>query len=120
MSAQPIARRGVLASALAAAEAWLLDPVDEPVERTEPLVTVRPVVAVFGLGPRCGATTVARALGVELAARDPAGACAVSIERCPATRSIASAAAARLARTLEALPGGVGPRDRPALRGGVR
>ncbi len=40
----------------------------------------RPVVAVAGLGPRCGTTTVARALAAELALRDEGGAAIVSAE----------------------------------------
>ena len=105
MSAQPLARRGVLATALAAAEAWLLEPVEEVAERAVPPAACRPVVAVFGLGRGCGVTTVARALGAELAARDPAAACVVSSERRSAARPLASSAATRLARSLEALPG---------------
>lgn len=38
----------------------------------------RPVVAVAGLAPRCGTTTVARALAAELALRDEGGAAIVS------------------------------------------
>jgi hypothetical protein len=40
----------------------------------------RPVVAVAGLSPRCGITTVARALAAELALRDEGGAAIVSAE----------------------------------------
>jgi hypothetical protein len=40
----------------------------------------RPVVAVAGLAPRCGTTTVARALAAELALRDDGGAAIVSAE----------------------------------------
>jgi len=40
----------------------------------------RPVVAVAGLVPRCGTTTVARALAAELALRDDGGAAIVSTE----------------------------------------
>jgi hypothetical protein len=46
----------------------------------------RPVVAVIGLTPRCGTTTAARALGVELARRDPEGARSSPRRRCPARR----------------------------------
>lgn len=42
--------------------------------------TTRPAVAVAGLGPRCGTTTVARALAAELALRDLEGAAIVSAE----------------------------------------
>jgi hypothetical protein len=40
----------------------------------------RPVVAVAGLAPRCGTTTVARALAAELALRDEGAAAIVSAE----------------------------------------
>jgi hypothetical protein len=40
----------------------------------------RPVVAVAGLVPRCGTTTVARALAAELASRDDGGAAIVSTD----------------------------------------
>jgi hypothetical protein len=40
----------------------------------------RPVIAVAGLAPRCGTTTVARALAAELALRDDGGAAIVSTE----------------------------------------
>ena len=42
--------------------------------------TTRPAVAVAGLAPRCGTTTVARALAAELALRDPDGVAIVSAE----------------------------------------
>lgn len=42
--------------------------------------TARPAIAVAGLAPRCGTTTVARALAAELALRDPEGAAIVSAE----------------------------------------
>jgi hypothetical protein len=102
MSAQPaFPRRGFVASALARAESWLLEPVEDSVENAAALVRPRPVVAVFGLADGCGATTVTRALGAELAARDPGGACAVSASRRSAALPLGSPAAARLARTLE-------------------
>jgi hypothetical protein len=101
MSAQPAyARRGLLAAVLARAEAWLLEPVEEAAHEVQPMVRARPVVAVFGLGEKCGATTVARALGAELATRDPEGACAVSASRRSASLPLGTAAAGRLARML--------------------
>ncbi len=106
MSAQPaFARRGLLATALTRAEAWLLHPVEEAVEMFEPVVRARPVVAVFGLGQGCGATTVARGLGAQLAARDPGGACAVSSPSRSGGLPLGSAAAARLALTFAAIDG---------------
>ncbi len=64
--------RRLAAAALARVEAFLLEPVEEVARPTA--ITVRPVVAVVGLGGRCGTTTVARGLASELASRDPAGA----------------------------------------------
>jgi hypothetical protein len=99
-------RAGLLASALAAAGSWLLEPA-EPA--TEPVHVApsppRPVIAVFGLARGCGATVVARALAAELAARDPGGAAAVHCEARAAAIPLATQAAARLARSLADVPG---------------
>ena len=52
-------RRGLAGAALSAAGSWLLEPADraerEPVARP-PVAEPRPVIAVFGLAPGCGAT----------------------------------------------------------------
>jgi len=75
----------------------------------------RPVIAVFGLAPGCGASTVAHALAIELAARDTARAAAVRCEPrrarglvmpawLSATRLSASPVS-RLAGTLADFPG---------------
>jgi hypothetical protein len=68
--------------------------------------TARPVIAVAGLGPRCGTTTVARALGAELALRDPVGATLVSADALTGGGlPLGTPAAARLTRALSrALP----------------
>jgi hypothetical protein len=118
-----LAHGGFLAAALARAEAWLLEPLDRPLDddgpdgetpggdppRAEPPVEppLRSVVAVVGLAPRCGATTVARGLGAELAARDAVGAAIVSTRRPPAAGGLRTPSAGRLARSLSAL--GLGP-----------
>lgn len=119
-------------SLLAAVADFLVEPVDsprvEPVEsprgerrqpprlesvgrgRPEPARawarTARPVVAVAGLGPRCGTTTIARALAAELALRDPVGAALVSAEAVNGGGlPLGTPAAARLTRALcRALP----------------
>ncbi len=64
---------------------WLLEPVaDAPggdigrAVEVEPTPQPRVRVAVVGLGPACGATTVARGLAAALATRDPGGAAIVS------------------------------------------
>lgn len=100
------ASRGVMSAALAAAGSWLLEPAEpagEPV--TSAPAPARPVIAVFGLKRGCGATTVARALAAELAARDGGGAAAVHCEARAAGIPLATQAAAQLARALADVPG---------------
>ena len=63
------------------------------------------MIAVFGLGRRCGASTVARALAAELATRDMAQAAAVSCSVSSGGVPLASRPATRLARTLAEVPG---------------
>ena len=72
---------------------------------TEPL---RPLVAVVGLAPRSGASTLARSVAARLAALDPDGAALLFSADLPRGR-LASAAAGRLARML-AETGCEGPR----------
>ena len=98
--------RRPLASAVAAAGAWLLEPA-EPVREREVVAPAspRPVVAVFGLTRGCGATVVARALAAELASRDSAGAAAVHCEARAAGIPLATPAASRLARQLADVAG---------------
>lgn len=101
--------RGLLSAAIASAGAWLIEPAEAeyPGAGTSPRspTVPRPVVAVFGLARACGATVVARALAVELAARDPTGAAAVECEACASGIPLATQAASRLARAFEDLPG---------------
>jgi hypothetical protein len=111
MSAWPEPRRtGLLAAALARAEAWLLEP---PLPRAAapgpPPAAPRPVVAVRGLARGCGASTVARALAASLARRDPTGAAVVIGGPSGAGPRLAVPAALGLARTLAAA-GCEGPR----------
>lgn len=68
--------RRLMATALARAESWLLEPVDVEAAERPPTISLRPAIAVVALAPRIGTTTVARALATELAGRDPAGAAA--------------------------------------------
>jgi len=58
------------------------------------------------LAPRCGATTVSRALGAELAARSRDGACAVSGSGPAGAIPLGTPAAARLARAFAELAPG--------------
>jgi hypothetical protein len=88
------------AELLARAEAWLLEPV-EPQPAPRPLVLPpRPVVAVLGLRPRCGTTTVSRALAARLASRDPVGAAVVAGSAAVPPFAPAVRAASRLAAQL--------------------
>jgi hypothetical protein len=67
---------------LAAVADFLVEPA-EPIaagrDRAR-VMTARPVVAVAGLAPRSGTTTIARALAAELALRDPERAALVSAD----------------------------------------
>jgi hypothetical protein len=100
--------RGLMAAALARAQAWLLEPA-EPRQGDDELMgapnAFRVVVSVFGLAGGCGATVVARALAAELGARDQVGAAAVASAPGGGGLPLALPAAARLARTLADIPG---------------
>jgi hypothetical protein len=102
MTAWPHARRssGFFAVAVTRAERWLLEPAPPRPRAAKPAPEARPVVAVIGLGPRCGTTTVARALAIELAKRDRSGAAFVSARARGPAPALATAAARRLARAL--------------------
>lgn len=70
---------------LAAVAGLLVEPVEPAAPADERLDSAwtelaHPAVAVVGLAPRCGATTLARALAAELALRDREGAAIVSAE----------------------------------------
>jgi hypothetical protein len=107
-------RTGIVAATLARIEDFLLEPA-EPTQQAECGAVVetvppqphgpRPVIAVFGLARRCGATTVARALAAELAARDPDGAGAVASPAASGGLRLATPAARALAERLEDVPG---------------
>jgi hypothetical protein len=98
-------RSGFVATALAAAESWLLAPEEPTPEPVSPApARPRAIVSVFGLARGCGATVVARALAAELATRDPSSAAAVCCEARPTAIPLATPAAARLARSLADLP----------------
>jgi hypothetical protein len=87
----------------ARAEAWLFEPAPPRAAGARREAPPRPVVAVVGLGRRCGATTVARALAVELARREPDGAAAVSsAASLGSSAALATGPARRLARALAA------------------
>jgi hypothetical protein len=132
VSAQPaLGARGAIAGVLSAAADWLVEPVERVERRSSaaPTVQERQVVAVVGLAPRCGTTTVARAVGAELAGRDPCGASAVTAVTGSGALPLGMPAAGRLARTLAPVAGGatracgrlclVHSTDRAALAGAV-
>lgn len=86
---------------------FLVEPLEAPSAPPPPIgapsrrAPLRPVVAVAGLARGCGTTTVARALGAELALRDPTAATVVAAASVPATGvPLGTAAAGRLARGL--------------------
>ena len=131
MSARPaLGARGAVAGVLSAAANWLVEPADRSEQERAAGATLqqRPVVAVIGLARRCGTTTVARALGAELALRDSGGACAVTAASSGGSLSLGLPAAGRLARTLAPVAGGtracgrlclVSCEDRAALAGAI-
>lgn len=99
-----------LTGLLRRASDWLVEPLDaredadvlvvpaEPAEVAPP--PRQPLVAVVGLARRCGATTLARALAIELAGRE-LGVAVVASPQTPAVVALgASSAATRLAETL--------------------
>jgi hypothetical protein len=96
------ARRGASLVALVAARAerWLLEPAPTRPRAIDPPPQPRPVIAVIGLAPRCGATTIARALAIELARRDRGSAAIVSAASRGPAPALATAPARRLARAL--------------------
>ncbi len=100
MTAWPEARGGggFVAAVAARAERWLLDPAPPRRHAAEPGTSDRLVVAVIGLAPRSGTTTVARALAVEFAKRDRSGASIATASSRGAGPALATAAARRLAR----------------------
>ena len=112
MSARVAGGRGPVASAVAAAVDWLIEPAEPAVPERLGVPVVerleeRPVVAVVGLRARCGATTVARALAAEMGARDPGGVAAVTAARSAGGGiPLGLPAAGRLARTLAPVSGG--------------
>lgn len=105
--AAPLAGSRLLAAALARAEAFLLEPVvvGDPGTAPTPPAAARPLVAVVGVAPRCGTTTVARALAAELALRDQARAAVVVGPDVRGSLPIGTPAAGRLARVVSSRAG---------------
>jgi hypothetical protein len=114
MSAHPgIGRRGLVAAVAAQISSFLLEPPAAVAETGPVELEPYPVVAVLSAAPRCGATTVARALGAELAVRAD-GAAVVS---CRSGAGRATAPPLRMTARLATALRGVGDeRARPAGR----
>jgi hypothetical protein len=102
MTAWPEARGGgrLLAAVAARAERWLIEPAAARPREEDPDSRARPVIAMIGLGSRCGTTTLARALAIELARRDRSGAAFASASVRGSAPALATAPARRLARAL--------------------
>ncbi|HEX2414597.1 MAG TPA: hypothetical protein VHJ37_05210 [Thermoleophilaceae bacterium] len=102
------AGRRFLSVVLATAEGLFLEPA-EPRGLPVPLAprAARTVVAIYGLAPGCGTSTVARALAAELGRRDPSGAAGLMCEARASAIPLATPDASRLARAFEELPGTV-------------
>jgi hypothetical protein len=102
MTAWPEARGSgsFLAAVATRAERWLLEPATPRPRAAEPQPDMRPVIAVVGLGVRCGTTTIARALAIEFAQRDRSGVAIVSAESRGPASALATASARKLARAL--------------------
>jgi hypothetical protein len=90
---------------------WLIEPIGSPpilgcgctaTPKQDGLPRTRPVVAVIGLSPGAGATTLARALAATLARRDPSGTAVVAGPHEPTTSLLSLPSAARLAARIEA------------------
>lgn len=97
-----------VASLLRRAGEWLVEPApDSTPRRAQHLIAVQPprfpLVGVVGLARRCGATTVARALAAQLAARHGGAAVVASATRPAVVPLGSSAPAAELAETLAPL-----------------
>ena len=112
MSGAGLLPPGWMTGALSRAKDWLVEPVEageqavgEPAPALpEPLFRepAHPVVAVIALAPRCGASTLARWLGAELAGRDPEGAAIVLSPRPSGAGPLRSGSVASLDRALAA------------------
>jgi hypothetical protein len=95
-----------VAGALAQLESWLLEPLpDQAVASVTAELPPRPIVAVVGLAPGCGTTTVARALAARLAARDPGRAAVLAGSPAPTALVPATRSASRLRIRLRARHG---------------
>ena len=93
-------RGGLVATALARAEEFLLEPVTSGAVEPQAPPAAPPIVAVVPLAPRCGSTTVARGLAATLATRSPLGAAIVCGPSGSVALALSSAGATRLGRSV--------------------
>ena len=97
-----------VADLLRRAGEWLVEPAEPAEHLPAPSLSLvppraHPVIAVVGLARRCGATTLARALAAELAAREDGSAVAASPTRPSVVALGSSGEAVRLAQSLGGL-----------------
>jgi hypothetical protein len=93
-------RGGLVAAALARAEEWLLDPAERVGAEPAAPPADPPIVAVVGLAPRCGTTTVARGLAAILASRSTLGAAIVCGSSGSVALALSTQGATRLGRSI--------------------
>ena len=91
MSAGARPRPGRLRTSAAAVLDFLVEPASAPAEPGAAVATAVPVVAVLGLGPRCGATVIARGLAAEVLSRTAPGAAAQPVLDAPDPAAAAAA-----------------------------
>ena len=93
-------RRGLVASALAKVEEFLLEPTEATAREPAATPAVPPVVAVVPLAPRSGGTTVARGLAATFAAQSTLGATIVCGPTGSVALSLSTPGATRLGRSV--------------------
>jgi hypothetical protein len=101
MSAHPASqRRGLFAAMAAQVAAYVLEPIEETVDPEPVELEPYPVIAVVSAAPGSGASTIARLLGAELAARAEGAAVVTCAPSGPRRAGPPTRAAARLATAL--------------------
>ena len=93
-------RGGLVASALAKVEEFLLEPADDAAREAVSAAAVPPFVAVVPLAPRCGGTTVARGVAATFAAQSALGATIVCGPTGSVALSLSTPGATRLGRSV--------------------
>jgi hypothetical protein len=91
---------GMVATALARVEEWILDPAETLDAAPAPPASGPPIVAVVPLAPRCGSTTVARGLAATFATRSTLGAAIVCGSSGSVALALSTPGATRLGRSV--------------------